>query len=319
MRVLVTGASGFVGSRTCAHLELAGHEVIRVLHSRPSGQKNGYRLDITDAAAFDRLNSVGEIDAIVHCAGIAHRFGRVSREEFWRVNVEGARNVAEYAVRNGVCRFVHISSVLVYGVPTSNHPVTEYQTPNPEDDYSCSKLAGERAVAEVCTAEGVKLTILRPVPIIGEGSRGNVARLIRAIDRKHFLWIGDGRNERSFVYMDDVAGAILASLSMQDGKSTLNVTGGTITVRELVETISECLGASHPARLLPHKPAQLAVSVSRPFARVPMIGRYHRTLETWLADAVYSGDALTSLGFSPSVDLREGLRREVDFYLASKR
>lgn len=319
MKILVTGASGFVGAKACTHLEAVGHEVVRVSHSETSDRTNEYLIDITEPSTFERLNSVGEIDALVHCAGIAHRFGRVSRAQFWTVNVDGAKNVAKFAARNGVSQFVHISSVLVYGIQRSTRPVAENHPTVPEDDYSSSKLAGENAVADVCSAEGVKLTILRPVPMIGEGSRGNVARLIRAIDEKRFLWIGDGRNERSFVYVNDVAAAILTALSVTDANATLNVTGGTITVREMVETISERLGKSRPARLLPHKAAKFNLSISRPLARVPMIGRYHRTLETWLADAVYSGDALTSLGFEPSVALREALRREVDFYLASKR
>jgi hypothetical protein len=70
---------------------------------------------------------------------------------------------------------------------------------------------------------------------------------------------------------------------------------------------------------LPHQTAKLALKLSKPFTRVPKVGRLHQTLDTWLADAVYSGSLLMSLGFKPSMDLRDGIRREVEFYLASKR
>ena len=319
MKVLVTGASGFVGSRTCSHLEAAGHDVIRITHSKKSGLPNEYILDITDPGSFAKLEEIPDIDAIVHCAGIAHRFGRTSRDEFWRVNVDGAKNVADFAARKQITRFVHLSSVLVYGPSTSNHPVREDRTPAPKDDYSSSKLEGERTVAGVCKAAGIDLVILRPVPIIGEGSRGNVARLIRAIDRQRFVWIGDGRNVRSIVDLSDVAEAIRTALSISECFATFNVTGGTMTVREMVEDISKELGRSHPARLIPHKIAKLALSGASPLAKLPAIGRYHRTLETWLADAVYSGEALMNSGFVPAVNVREALQNEVKAYFASKR
>jgi nucleoside-diphosphate-sugar epimerase len=320
MKILVTGASGFVGSRTCAYLEKAGHEVLRVSHVKTPRVRNPneWLIDIADPAAFETLNFVGDIDVIVHCAGIAHRFGKTSKEEFWRVNVDGAKNVATFAARNGVGRFIHLSSVLVYGTPRSSRPVTEKQKTDPQDDYASSKLAGEMTVAEVCESAGIGFAILRPVPIIGEGSRGNVARLIRAIDRRRFVWIGDGRNERSFVYVDDVAAAIGAALSLTGERAVLNVTGGEITVRELVDNISKQLGVSRSFSLLSYNSADFAMRTFRPLSRVPGFDRYYRTIETWLADAVYSGDSFRSLGFRPMTGVKEGLTREVKSYLTSK-
>jgi UDP-glucose 4-epimerase len=318
MRILVTGAAGFVGSRTCSHLEVAGHEIVRIVHARKTSLLNEYAVDSADPGTFTALDDIREIDAVVHCAGIAHRFGRTSRDEYWRVNVDGAKNITEFAVRKQVPHFIHLSSVLVYGRPTSSEPITESQTPAPDDDYSSSKLAGEIAVAEVCKGSDIRLTILRPVPIIGAGSRGNVARLIRAIARKRFIWIGDGRNKRSFVDVSDVAETIVSSLSDANVGGTFNVTGGTMTVREMVEDISELLGRSNPVRLVPHKIAKVAAALSKPLASLPMAGRYHHTLETWLSDAVYSGEALKKLGFLPATNVRDALRNEVKAYLGSK-
>lgn len=318
MRILVTGASGFVGSNTCSHLEAAGHDVIRVVHSQKFGLLNEYSVDIAEAESFAALNNVGDIDAIVHCAGIAHRFGQTSRDEFWRVNVDGARNVADFAARKQVNSFVHLSSVLVYGPSTSSRPVAEDQTPAPGDNYAASKLAGEVAVSEVCSAGKMNLTILRPVPVIGEGSRGNISRLIRALDRKRFVWIGDGRNVRSFVDVSDVAGAVLASIGTNGSLMVFNVTGGTMTVRGMLETVSDELGRPCPAPFVPHKAAKLAVAVSKPLAGLPGLGVYHRTLETWLSNGVYSGEAVMRSGFVPATDVRESLRNEVRAYLRSK-
>ncbi|MEQ1764061.1 MAG: NAD-dependent epimerase/dehydratase family protein [Pyrinomonadaceae bacterium] len=322
MRILVTGAAGFVGARACSHFETAGHKVVRVSHSNSAGasmeSESSYVVDVADPKAFVTLDGVDKIDAIVHCAGIAHRFGRTSRDEFWRVNVDGSAHVAEFAARRGIARFVHLSSVLVYGLSNSDQPITEEQLPSPGDDYPSSKLAGEEAVESVCKAAGIKLVILRPVPIIGEGSRGNVARLIRVIDRGRFIWVGDGRNERSFVYVADVAEAILTALSLPDDIAKFNVTGGTMTIKEMVDNISTNLGRSAPANLVSFGAANFALAISTPLAGVPSVGRYQRTLETWLSNAVYSGAALANKGFVSTIDLREALKREVHYYLASK-
>ncbi|MEO5857561.1 MAG: NAD-dependent epimerase/dehydratase family protein [Pyrinomonadaceae bacterium] len=319
MKVLVTGALGFVGGRTCARLEEAGHAVIRAGHSKNAGGgRADHLIDIVDGETFSTLNEVGQIDAVVHCAGIAHRFGRTTKEDYSRINVEGTRNVAEFAAQKGIGRFVHLSSVLIYGQSASAVPVTESYPPQPVDDYSLSKLGGELAVTDVCSASGMSLAILRPVPIIGEGSRGNVARLIRAIDQKRFIWIGDGRNRRSFVHVDDVANAVLAGLSIPGDLNYLNVTGGTMTVKKLVEFISEDLGKRPPAKMLPHEIANMALSAFKQLAAFSKLRTYHRTLETWLSEAVYSGEAFIDNGFRPEVNLREAVRREVDCYLSSK-
>jgi len=320
MKVMVTGASGFVGTSICSRLQATGCDVIRVAHSNSAGFSGNadYAVDIANPRAFSQLDDIDDLNAIVHCAGIAHRFGKTSKEDYWKVNVQGTENVANFGARIGVGKFIQLSSVLVYGPSISNQPITEQQPPAPVDDYSSSKLAGELAAADVCKSAGIDLAILRPVPIIGEGSRGNVGRLIQAIDRNRFVWIGDGRNERSFVYVSDVAGAVVAALSAKEQFTILNVTGGTITVRELVENISKCLGRGRPGRLVPHRVAGFALSASRPVTRFARLEAYHRTLQTWLADAVYSGEALTNLGFVPTTDLLEAVRREVSFFLDRK-
>lgn len=311
MKILVTGANGFVGSRTCLHLEEAGHEVVRVSHRGSSG----YAADIGDPSSFETLDHIEDIDTVVHCAGIAHRFGRVSKREFERVNVDGVRNVVEFCARKSVRRFVHLSSVLVYGNSFSAVPITEDHELNPQDDYSSSKLAGEQAATIACSMAGIDLVILRPVPIIGEGSRGNVSRLVRAIDRGRFIWIGNGENKKSFVYVGDVARAIEASLVTENQHSIFNVVGGDISVAELVRTISVSLGKPEARLHIPGSLARIGLAFSRPASGFSLVRRYRRTLETWLAESVYSGEKFEAQGFVPRTNISDGLRLEVDAHL----
>ncbi len=320
MRILVTGADGFVGSRTCHQLESSGNEVVRVRHRYAATEPSGsdYAVDISDPSSIEQLRSIGTVDAAVHCAGIAHRFGETSGDDFRKVNVEGAKNIAELAVDLRVEHFVHVSSVMVYGPGSGAIPLDENQPPSPGDPYSSSKLEGESAVEAVLVGTRVKRTILRPAPIVGEGSRGNVSRLIRAIDSGWFRWIGDGKNLRSFVYVGDVARSIEFALTLTDERSVFNVVGGDVTVSELVNIIAKRLDKEVGGFRVPGIFAGFGLAVTKPFDRVWALNRYRRTLETWMADAVYSGKAIKARGFEPVTTIEEALRLEVDRYLENR-
>lgn len=321
MRILVTGASGFVGSATCSHLTELGHEVIRWVGpgNTDEGTAGTFSVDISDESTFPDQDLVGQIDAVVHCAGIAHRFGRISKGDFECVNVRGVENAIRFAGRAGAKKFILLSSVLVYGSPRNDHPVNEESPTAPADDYAMSKLAGEEVALRLCRSSKIKLVILRPVPIVGEGSRGNVSRLIQAIDRNRFLWIGDGRNKRSFVYVGDVARAIACSLYIDDDFSVFNVSGETISVQWLVELIARRLETTVPRLRVPTWAARAAFHGSSFALWIPTVDRHRRTLETWLAHAVYSGEAFKKrYGFAPGTTIEEAIDREVDHFLQNR-
>src|SRR4051812_48012470 len=123
MRVLVTGATGFVGRALVAKLRELGADVVAV--GGPSSSEADHSLDVADAEQVRRLGGEKNIDAVAHLAGLAHRFGRTSDEEFNRVNVRGTDNIAVLAARLGVKHFLLISSTLVYGRQREEGPVTE--------------------------------------------------------------------------------------------------------------------------------------------------------------------------------------------------
>ena len=318
MKILVTGASGFVGARTCSHLEEIGHEVIRAGHKGSRDQAGLFLIDVSAPRSFREINAIDNIEVLVNCAGIAHRFGKVADGEFERVNKEGVKNLIEFAAARKIGRFVQLSSVMVYGRPLSNEPIEEDHPLEPEDDYSLSKLNGEIAAREACETAGIKLTILRPAPVIGEGSRGNVARLIRAIKSGRFAWAGEGKNTRSFVYVEDVARAVAAALDLEDRYAVFNVVGGELSVKDLVAIIAKRLQRKPLPVRIPESAARLALYLAKPFTFVGSIAQSRRALDSWLADAVYSGSAFRERGFHPATSVEEGLIREVDYYLKHK-
>lgn len=320
MRILVTGASGFVGNAVCAQLERSGHDVIRSRGPGKPPKPGSFSIDVGDPSTFPSTESVLPVGAIVHCAGIAHRFGRVSDDDFHRVNVKGVENIVRFGIETGARKFVLVSSVLVYGTPQSAEPITEEHTTEPDDSYGRSKLEGESVAIRMCEKASVELSILRPVPIIGEGSRGNVSRLIKAIDRGLFVWMGDGRNLKSFVSVQDVAWAIGKLVEKSsDRQRVFNIVGGTLSVAELVGSIEKALGKRSPRIAIPTLVAHAFLLGSGIGNRISPVEGYRRTLRTWLSDAVYSGNLIEKdLGFTPATTIEAAIGREVEHYLKMK-
>jgi len=311
MKVLITGASGFVGQAIVAELAARGHETVTV--GGPRSRNCDHSIDISDAPIVDALSEKKGVDAVVHAAGIAHRFGGVSAEEFQRVNVQGVENVASLAVKLGAKHFVLFSSTLVYGRRAEGGVITENDEGRPFDSYGQSKLDGEAAARAICEPAGIALTIFRPAPIIGEGSKGNFARLIKAIDRRRFVWVGNGDNWKSVVFIGDVAAAT-ADVNEKggNGTQTFNLAGDAVRMKDIVDTIAEKLGRRAPNIHLPAGPLRAVLTLG-PFDRLSA------TLETWLSEDVYSNARLQdAYGFKPSTSLGTAIGSEVEYYLKHK-
>ncbi|MFN6963415.1 MAG: SDR family NAD(P)-dependent oxidoreductase [Pyrinomonadaceae bacterium] len=327
MRCLVTGATGFVGRAVVRELASRGHRIFAA--GGPQGRGAGsfgelnsvtpLSLDVASSESVAGLSRHAPFDSVIHCAGIAHRFGAVADDEYQRVNVEGVRNVADAAGRSGCRRFVLVSSVLVYGrsARTSGRPVDEFDPCLPEDAYAQSKLEGETAAREACRELGVGLTILRPAPIIGEGSRGNFARLIRAIDRGRFVNVGRGDDLKSLVYVGDVA-AVAAELAERSAAELeiFNLAAPPESTGEIVRIVCAALGRPTPRLTIP---GGLPRAILGAAARLPLAGRrlanLRRSIETWLAEDIYSADRLAAeYGIVPRVAIRAAIGREVAAY-----
>jgi nucleoside-diphosphate-sugar epimerase len=316
MKVLVTGATGFVGSAVTAELVGRGFDVLTA--GGPTSTAAQYQLDVSDAKDVERLVGIGPVDAVVHAAGIAHRFGRSRQDEFERVNVQGVENVAKIAATLRAGHFLLFSSTLVYGRRGSATPITEKDDCHPLDVYGRSKYEGERAARLVCEAANIPLTIFRPAPVIGEGSKGNFARLIRAIDKGSFVWVGNGGNMKSVVYVGDVAAAAAHVLAKGGGGTqTFNIAADAVRMKDIVEAMAGSLGKKSPSLRLPATPAKVAANAAAMFGG--KLKRLSAMLDTFLGNDVYSNEKLyAAYGFIPSTTLATAVGREVAYYLKNK-
>lgn len=205
-RVLVTGASGFVGSAFVR--SLAQTHTVRAAARHPNaipdiaGVERVALADLAQADDFAPL--VAQCDVVIHLAGVAHAGPGIPDATYDRINRAATARLARAAATAGAARFVFISSVRAQSGPACAHILDETITPQPTDAYGRSKLAAERELA----ASGMNYTILRPPLIYGPGVKGNLAALMRLAATPLPLPFASLTNRRSLLALDNLIAAI---------------------------------------------------------------------------------------------------------------
>jgi nucleoside-diphosphate-sugar epimerase len=314
--VLVTGANGFLGTAVISQMHTAGIPVCATGIESSSLKTNVdyLRADITQSQQVNSI--VAGISTVIHIAGLAHIFSpdENASEKFRQINEVGTANVASSSAAYGVKHLILISSVSVYG-PYTQGMYDETAACNPVGPYALSKYNAELRAIEIVRESGMALTILRLATLYGEGDPGNVGRLIFALARRRFLWIGDGSNRKSLLYKGDAARACVAVAERPaSGINIYNISAPSCTMTDIVNIIADALG-KHP---LPVRvPALLALYLSRHLSRIPnhRIAGLHQTVKKWLAEDVYDTRRFQEdYDFQTKTSLEVGLKREVDWY-----
>lgn len=317
---LVTGATGFLGSRIVRCL-LDDKVPVRATSRAASPQFALPDYRSADLLSAEKCSSLmPNVRCVIHSAGLAHRFKRDpgDKDNFEAINAIAAEQLARAAAAAGVERFVFVSSISVYG-PGETSLRDESAPCHPHGPYAESKLSGELRVLRVSRETGLPVTVLRLATLYGEGDRGNVSRLMRAIDRRRFFWVGDGNNLKTLLHVDDAAWACTRAAQSprgSNGKEVFNVCGAPCTMRQVVEGLAQGLGRRSPRLQVPSGMIKLALSTAAVFG--PWRERastWRGTLDKWLADDSYCGEQFQrEFGFQPQVELLDGLNRQVTAY-----
>lgn len=305
MRVLVTGANGFIGSALCPALATAGYEVCRAVRQGTGGlQKDsvevgGIHGDTEWQAALDGVG------VVVHLAGFAHRQAP-SVELLRKVNVLGTERLARQAAALGVKRLLYLSSIKVNGEETER-PFTEADDPNPEDAYGKSKLEAERVLQGVAAETGLEVTIIRPPLVYGPEVKGNLLRLLSWIDRGLPSPVPTTENRRTLVGVDNLVELLLSCLEHPRAAGEVFLAGDDedISTRRLVHLLAALLGRRERVIALP--PAAV-----RPLARLTGQQEFVRRLFGSLQ--VDSNKARRLLGWRPKLTVEKGLEQMVGWY-----
>jgi UDP-glucose 4-epimerase len=299
MRVLITGATGFIGRALTRALADAGVSVraaardLAAVPSSPSVEPVALP-DLSQPIDWRPL--ITDVDAVVHLAGIAHVSQEISDSDYDRVNRLATKELAlACSLAPSIQRLVFLSSIRAQTGPAADHTLTEEDAPQPTDAYGRSKLAAEAFVR----GYGAPFTILRPVVVYGAEARANMAQLIRISSLPFPLPFGAFGNRRSLLSLDNMISAIRFVLDTPStaGETYIVSDPSALSLAQMIATIRQAKGRS--PSLIPVPPALLGAALCA-------AGKgdiWERIGAALVADS----GKLRAAGWQPSTDTPQGL------------
>lgn len=261
-RILVTGASGFVGRAVIERLRAVPEVLVVGAYRQPPTHSNAHEAVLAGDLGPDTDWSAAlqGCDAVVHCAARVHVMHEAGSPEslalFRRINVEGSEHLARQAATAGVHRLVFVSSIKVNGESTTGAaPYRHDDTPHPQDAYGVSKWEAEQAMWKVSKDTGLEVAVVRPPLVYGPGVKANFLRLMQAVHRRRPLPFGALHNRRSMVYVANLADLLARCVldSRAAGETFLASDGQDLSTRDLIEYLAAALDV--PPRLLSVPPS----------------------------------------------------------------
>ena len=256
MKVLITGANGFIGRLLSAELIRQGHSVVAAVRAT-NNQIDDFEQRIVGSISCETDWSIVLRDAevVIHLAARVHVMSDTAinpLSEFRKVNVDGTLNLAQQAINAKIKRFIFISSIKVNGEYTEiGMPYTEVDVANPQDAYSVSKFEAEQGLMQIAQQTGMEVVIIRPPLVYGAGVKANFAIMMRAVKRGIPLPLGVIHNKRSFVYVGNLVSLIMRCIDHPAAVNQVFLVsdGHDLSSTELLQGCAEALGVK--SRLLP--------------------------------------------------------------------
>jgi nucleoside-diphosphate-sugar epimerase len=326
MRLLVTGATGFIGSRLAIEAARRGREVVgtgRSAHGATAVDlaAAGVQFATSDITNGEFADTVTRgISHLCHLAA-AWREASAPPEHFEKVNVAGTLALARSAAANGVAVFVYCSTVGVHA-RVAREAVCEDSPFDATNAYESSKRRAEQALREFARQTPMRVAILRPADAYGPGDM-RLLRLVRSVQKGRFPLIGPGQGRRHMLFVDDLAGAFLAACEAQFTSGEVFIIAGpeTTTLLELLNRLTRLTGGSRFGYRVPTWPVKVTAAIIEDACR--LLGKepplHRRSLDFYHTDVVYdTAKAQNTLHWTPRVGLEDGLRRTLDWYCQQK-
>ena len=310
-KVLVTGATGFIGKAVCRRLLGESIQVRAFVRGRSSELPVGVQAYSLGSIAqeADWAEVLDGVDVVVHLAARVHVMDEKSTDPisaFRLVNVEGTKQLARIAVEKGVKRIVFVSSIKAVGEET-DVPYSEESIPQPIDPYGISKLEAEEALQGIARYTGLEVVILRPPLVYGPNVKANFFYLMKLVDRGVPLPFLNIKNRRSLIYLGNLVDAIVAVLNnpKASGQVYFVSDGRDVSTPELVQNVANAFEKT--AHLIPF-----------PIVMIRLFGRIFKkesSVERLLGSLVVANRKIQSeLGWKAPYSMQEGLRDTVQWY-----
>jgi len=324
-RILVTGATGFIGGSLlarCLDSEVVVRSALRRQADLPCesivvGDING---------ETDWHEALGEVETVVHLAAYAHvtNPAMIDRDLLRRTNVEGSANLALQAAQAGVKQLVFLSSIgaMAESCERALSPATPC---NPTSLYGKSKLEAENLLKDIAVKHGMRWTIIRPPLVYGPGNPGNMQRLLKLVRSGLPLPLASVRNRRSFIYVENLVDLIITCLGNPKaiGKTFLPSDGEDVSTPELIRAIAlaahtvqedggrkigDGVGTRHTSLATRHSPRlfPFPANLLKAMGRLPGLGALRKLTSSLYVDRE---PIQRELGWTPSFSMEEGLRR----------
>lgn len=317
-RVVVTGANGFIGQHVCRQLLESGKEVTACVRETADAsvlQRLSGPLRICRMPSLGLESDLSPIlrnaEAVIHLAARVHVMRETAGDpllEFRKVNVEGTGNLASIALRNGVRRFIYLSSVKVNGEVTDESAFFADDAPDYCDPYGQSKWEAEERLRQITTGTSMEWVIVRPPLVYGPGVRGNFLALMKGISRGIPFPLGSVNNSRTLLSVYNLSDLLCVLVDHPAAGNNRFLAGDSeeISTPDLVRRLAKALHRS--ARIF-RCPESLLFGAAALFQRQAAMQRLCSSL------VLDCGKTTQMLGWRPPVDLDTGLNRTAEWFL----
>ncbi len=307
-KVFITGALGFVGRALAGAYRQLGAETCGV-DVRSEASANVVAGDVSRPEEWQSV--LAGCDLVIHTAAIVTN--NVTREEAWRVNVLGTRRVLDAAIKAGVKRFVHVSSLAAMRFNTEDRADETAPVMPTGNPYVDTKIASEQVVLAAHAAGEISCTIIRPADIYGPGSRPWTLIPVQMIQKGLFLLPAHGQGVFRAIYIDDLVNGIMLAAEKDEGIGQIFILGGELatTCEKFFGHYYRILGKGNP-RVMSTSTAVMIAEIGRMIFKLlgkpTELGRGAMEMLS-KKNTVSNEKAHRLLGWHPQVDLDEGMRR----------
>ena len=323
LKLLITGASGFIGKHLLAELLKHDFDILAAVRSLADSPCPTFVLGKIDGKT-NWSDAAAGCEAVIHLAAYAHvtNPAKIDKAILHETNVEGTARLAQEAAKAGVKHFIFISSIGAMA-DASNKALCADATCTPTTFYGQSKLMAEKELKSIAGKHGMEWTIIRPPLVYGPGNPGNMQRLLKLIRSGMPLPLASARNRRSFIYVENLVDVIVACLGNPKafGKTYLPSDGEDVSTPELIRKIAKAnlsfqfsefsgpvsdkntrhssLATRHSARLFP-----FPESILKTLGCLPGLGALRKLTSSLYVD---SKPLQEDLGWSPRFSIEQGL------------